>query len=406
MLENKTVLLGVTGSVAAYKAAGLASMLVKAGAAVNVIMTKNACNFITPTAFETLTKRKCAVDTFARDFSFDVKHISLAEAADVAIIAPASANIIGKLASGIADDMLSTTLMAVKAPVLIAPAMNTAMYENGIVQDNMEKLRRFGYRFIEPDTGRLACGTVGKGRMPSEQVLFDEIEAEIGAEKDMTGLNVLVTAGPTCEEIDPVRYITNRSTGKMGYAMAKAAVMRGARVTLVSGPTALAPVRRAETVNVFSAADMAEAVRERSADADIIIKAAAVADYRPSEVSGEKIKKSDSNISISLERTEDILSGLGANKREGQFLCGFSMETENVTENSRKKLLSKNADMICANSLKTAGAGFGADTNVITVITRDGEKELECMSKLAAAHEILNEILRARSEDKRLAGSC
>ncbi len=393
MLKNKNIVLCITGSIAAYKTANLASMLVKAGAEVHVLMTKNACQFITPVTFETLTSQKCIVDTFDRDFQFDVKHISLAQAADIFMIAPATANIIGKLAAGIADDMISTTVMAAKCPVLIAPAMNTAMYENAIVQDNIERLKRFGYKFISPAVGRLACGTVGAGKMAAETELFAQIEAEIAAEKDLSGKRVLVTAGATCEDIDPVRYITNRSTGKMGYAIAKAAMLRGAQVTLVSGATALEPPVRVETVAVRSAADMAAAVKKHAENADIIIKSAAVADYRPAHIADEKIKKSDAGASIELERTEDILAYLGAHKRAGQFICGFSMETENMIENSRAKLRKKNADMICANNVKVAGAGFGVDTNVITIITADGARELECMTKFQAANAILDEIL-------------
>lgn len=389
MLENKTILLGVTGSIAAYKAANLASMFKKAGADVHVFMTRNAVNFINPITFETLTSNKCIIDTFDRDFEFDVKHISLAKRADLVMIAPASADVVGKIANGIADDMLTTTVMACRCPMILAPAMNTAMYENPVVQDNMKKLERYGWSIVEAAEGRLACGDVGKGKFPPEETLFNEAERAL-TPKDLKGLRVLVTAGPTQEAIDPVRYITNHSSGKMGYALAKAASNRGAEVTLVSGVTALKPPAYTEFISVVSAADMAEAVKLRAADMDIIIKAAAVADYTTSETSSEKIKKSDAEMSIQLQRTEDILGCLGANRHKKQVLCGFSMETENMLENSRKKLVKKNLDMIAANNLKVNGAGFGVDTNVLTIITPDSVKELPLMSKSEAANAVID----------------
>lgn len=389
MLENKTILLGVTGSIAAYKAANLASMFKKAGADVHVFMTRNAVNFINPITFETLTSNKCIIDTFDRDFEFDVKHISLAKRADLVMIAPASADVVGKIANGIADDMLTTTVMACRCPMILAPAMNTAMYENPVVQDNMKKLERYGWSIVEAAEGRLACGDVGKGKFPPEETLFNEAERAL-TPKDLKGLRVLVTAGPTQETIDPVRYITNHSSGKMGYALAKAASNRGAEVTLVSGVTSLKPPAYTEFISVVSAADMAEAVKLRAADMDIIIKAAAVADYTTSETSSEKIKKSDAEMSIQLQRTEDILGYLGANRHKKQVLCGFSMETENMLENSRKKLVKKNLDMIAANNLKVNGAGFGVDTNVLTIITPDSVKELPLMSKSEAANAVID----------------
>ncbi len=393
MLEGKTVVLGVSGSIAAYKIANLASMLVKQHADVHVVMTKNATNFIHPITFETLTKNKCLVDTFDRNFEFDVAHVSLAEKADVMLIAPATANVIGKLAGGIADDMLTTTAMANKAPMLISPAMNTNMYENPILQDNLRKLAFYGMEIIDPATGMLACRTVGKGKMPEPEVLFEYILRTIAREKDLAGKKVLVTAGPTEEAIDPVRCITNHSTGKMGYAVAQEAMLRGADVTLVTGPCAIEPPMFMEVCPVVTAQELYEAVDANSKEADIILMAAAVADYRPAEVSDEKIKKSEEAVELKLVRTTDILKSLGEQKREGQFLCGFSMETENLLENSRKKLAEKNLDMIVANNLKEEGAGFGTDTNVITMITLEGEEELPLMSKKEAAKCILDKIV-------------
>ncbi|MGN0417816.1 bifunctional phosphopantothenoylcysteine decarboxylase/phosphopantothenate--cysteine ligase CoaBC [Anaerostipes faecalis] len=394
MLKGKTVVLGVTGSVAAYKMANVASMLVKRGCEVHVIMTKNATNFINPIAFESLTNTKCLVETFDRNFQFHVAHVSLTDKADVMLIAPASANIIGKIAGGIADDMLSTTVMACKKPVIIAPAMNTKMYENPILQDNLDKLRRFGYEIIEPDSGHLACGTTGAGKMPSEEVLVAHIERQIAMEKDMKGKKVLVTAGPTIEAIDPVRFISNHSSGKMGYAIAKAAMLRGAEVTLVTGKTSLEPPMFVDVVPVNSASDMYKAVTEKKDQQDIIIKAAAVADYTPAEVSDEKVKKKDADMSISLVRTKDILGTLGVQRKKGQFLCGFSMETQNMLENSRAKLQKKNIDMIVANNLKEEGAGFKTDTNVVTFITRNEEKQLPKLTKNQVADELLDYILK------------
>lgn len=394
MLKGKTVVLGVTGSIAAYKIASLASMLVKLHAEVHVIMTQNATNFIHPTAFETLTNHKCLVDTFDRNFQFHVAHVNLAQQADVMMIAPASANVIGKLAHGIADDMLTTTAMACKAPMLIAPAMNTNMYENPIVQDNLKVLASYGKEIIEPASGMLACRDVGKGKMPEPEVLLQYILKTIACEKDLCGKKVLITAGPTQEAIDPVRYITNHSTGKMGYAIAENAMLRGADVTLVSGPCAMEPPMFVRVKPVISAQDMYEAVMEEKETSDIIIMTAAVADYRPASVSDEKIKKKEGDMSIPLTRTKDILATVGASKKSGQFLCGFSMETQNMLENSRAKITKKNLDMIVANNLKVAGAGFGTDTNVITIITPDMEKELPIMSKKEAAGCIIDEILK------------
>ncbi|MBQ6813905.1 MAG: bifunctional phosphopantothenoylcysteine decarboxylase/phosphopantothenate--cysteine ligase CoaBC [Lachnospiraceae bacterium] len=393
-LKGKTVVLGVTGSIAAYKMANVASALVKKGANVHVLMTKNATYFINPITFETLTNNKCLVDTFDRNFQYNVEHVSIAKQADVVLIAPATANVIGKIANGIADDMLTTTIMACTCPKLVSPAMNTNMYENPIVKDNMRKLEGYGYRMIEPDCGRLACGDVGAGKLPAEEVLIEAIEKTIMPVQDMAGLNVLVTAGPTVESIDPVRYITNHSSGKMGYALAEAAINRGANVTLISGPVNIKAPAGANLVNVKSAADMFEAVKENLDKSDIIIKAAAVADYTPEVTAENKIKKSDDDMSIKLKRTEDILKYIGEHKREDQFVCGFSMETENLIENSRGKLAKKNANMIAANNLKVEGAGFGIDTNVVTLITKDEVKELPLMSKAAVADEILSEILR------------
>lgn len=393
MLKNKTVLLGVTGSIAAYKAATLASMLVKAGANVEVIMTKNACNFINPITFESLTGNKCIVDTFDRNFKYEVEHISIANAADLAVIAPASANVIGKLASGIADDMLTTTLMACKCKILIASAMNTNMYENQVLQRNLDTLKEYGYEEIEPLSGRLACGTTGKGKMQEPEIIFEYILKELASDKDLKGKKVLVTAGPTQENIDPVRFITNHSTGKMGFALAKAAMLRGAEVTLIKGPVSIAPPMFVNVIDVVSAKDMFEAVQYNYGDCDIIVKSAAVADYTPVETANEKIKKTDIDANISLKRTKDILAFLGENRKKGQKICGFSMETENLIENSLKKLKKKKIDLIAANNLKVDGAGFGTDTNVITLISDDSIKELPLMSKEAAANAILDEII-------------
>lgn len=392
MLKGKTVVLGVTGGIAAYKIANLASMLVKQHANVRVIMTQNATNFITPTTFETLTGKKCLVDTFDRNFEFQVEHVSLAKQADIFMIAPATANVIAKVAHGLADDMLTTTFLACRSPKYIVPAMNTQMYENPITKDNLNICRKYGMHVIEPASGYLACGDTGAGKMPEPETLFEYILQELACEKDLAGKKVLVTAGPTREAIDPVRYITNHSTGKMGYAIARAAARRGAEVTLVSGPVDLKAPLGVRLVQVISAKDMFDAVTSVSAEQDAIIKAAAVADYRPAVVGAEKTKKSDGNMNIELERTDDILAWLGAHRREGQVLCGFSMETQNMLENSRAKLAKKNVDMIVANSLRTAGAGFGTDTNLVTVITKDGAEELELMSKDQVAHELLNRI--------------
>ena len=392
MLKNKTVVLAVTGSIAAYKIASLASMLKKLHADVQVLMTANATNFINPITFETLTGNKCQVDTFDRNFQYSVEHVALAKRADVVLIAPASANVIGKVANGIADDMLTTTVMACKCHKIVSPAMNTQMFENPIVQDNLAKLERFGYEVIQPAHGYLACGDTGAGKMPEPETLLQYILKEVAFDKDLTGKKLLVTAGATRESIDPVRFITNHSSGKMGVALAKAAMLRGAQVTLVAAHMEAQPPMFVEVVPVKNAQDMFEAVTTRAREMDIIIKAAAVSDYTPATVADSKMKKKDGELSIELKRTQDILKYLGAHKPDGQFLCGFSMETDNVIENSRKKLTSKNADMICANSLRTAGAGFGVDTNIITLITADGETELELMSKDAAAHEILNVI--------------
>lgn len=394
MLKNKTVILGVSGGIAAYKIPNLARLLVKQGCDVHVIMTENATKFITEDTFEALTSNKCIVDTFDRNHPFEIKHISLATKADFVLIAPATANIIGKIANGIADDMLTTTVMACKCPIAIAPAMNTNMYENAIVQDNIKKLEKFGYTIIEPSVGNLACRTVGAGKMPEPQELYTYIERELAFEKDLLGVKVLVTAGPTIEPIDPVRYITNHSSGKMGYAIAKAAMLRGASVTLVSGRCALEPVPFVNTVNVTTAEDMFNAVTTRAEQQDIIIKAAAVADYTPESVSEQKIKKSDKDMSIALKRTKDILKYVGVNKRDGQIICGFAMETENMLENARKKLESKNIDIIAANNVKVEGAGFENDTNVLTLITKDNQKELELMSKFDCANKLLDEIIK------------
>lgn len=393
MLKGKTVLLGVTGSIAAYKIANLASMLVKLHCNVHVIMTQNATNFIHPITFETLTNNRCIVDTFDRNFQYNVEHVSLAKQADVVLIAPASANVIAKLAHGLADDMLTTTVLACTCKKIVAPTMNTQMYNNPITQDNIQTLRNYDFEVIDPASGFLACRDIGAGKMPEPEVLLDYILKEIACEKDMAGMNVLVTAGPTQEALDPVRYITNHSTGKMGYAIATNAMLRGANVTLVSGPTNIKKPPFVKVVDIKSAQDMFEAVTTAAPEQDIIIKSAAVADYRPVNVSDEKVKKKDGDMSIPLERTQDILKFLGEHKPDGQFLCGFSMETQNMLENSRAKLEKKNLDMIIANNLKVAGAGFGTDTNIVTMITKEEEIELEIMSKADVAKCILDQIL-------------
>lgn len=392
-LKGKTVLLGVTGSIAAYKIANLTSMLKKLQCDVHVLMTRNATNFINPITFETLTGNKCLVDTFDRNFQFSVEHVSIAKLADVVLVAPASANIIGKLANGIADDMLTTTVMACSCKIIVAPTMNTNMYHNPIVQDNLKKLQNYSYEVIQPASGYLACGDVGEGKMPSEEDLLWYILKEIAFEKDMAGKKVLVTAGPTMEKIDPVRFISNHSSGKMGYALARNCMLRGAEVTLVTGKTAIAPPKFVKVIPIVTAKEMYDAVTEAFPEQDIVIKAAAVADYRPVNPADEKVKKKDGDMSIALERTDDILKYLGEHK-ENQFLCGFSMETENLVENSKAKLVKKNLDMIVANNLKEAGAGFGVDTNVITMITADDVRELELMSKDDTAQAIVEEILR------------
>lgn len=397
MLQGKTVVLGVTGSIAAYKIASLASKLVKLHANVHVLMTQNATNFITPITFETLTGNKCLIDTFDRNFQFDVAHVSLAKKADVMLIAPASANVIGKIANGIADDMLTTTVMASTAPVLISPAMNTHMYENPIVQDNLQKLERFGYKIIAPAVGMLACHDVGAGKMPEPETLLDWILREIACKKDLQGKKILVTAGPTQEAVDPVRYLTNHSTGKMGYALARCAMLRGADVTLVTGSTPITPPPFVQTVAVTSAEEMYQEVTKRAAEQNAIIMAAAVADYRPATVSAEKQKKQAGDAVLPLSRTKDILAYLGEHKPAGQFLCGFSMETQHMLENSRAKLKRKHLDMICANNLKVAGAGFGTDTNVVTLIQAQKEQELPLQSKEAVGHAILDVIAKTLS---------
>ena len=400
MLEGKTVLLGVTGSIAAYKIASLASALKKCHADVHVLMTENATNFINPITFETLTGNKCLVDTFDRNFQFQVEHVSIAKKADVVMIAPASANMIGKLAHGIADDMLTTTIMACKCKKFISPAMNTNMFENPVVQDNLKILEHYGYEVIAPASGYLACGDTGAGKMPEPETLLAYIERETACEKNLKGKKILVTAGPTQEAIDPVRYITNHSSGKMGYAIAKTAMLRGADVTLVSGRTAIEPPMFVNLVPVVTAKDMYEAVTSISDEQDIIIKAAAVADYRPANVSDEKVKKSEGQMSIELERTDDILKYLGEHKPTGQFLCGFSMETQNVIENSRAKLVKKNLDMVAANNVKVEGAGFQGDTNVLTLITREEEISLPLMTKEGAAGRLLDKILAMTAGNK------
>ena len=398
MLKGKTVLLGVTGSIAAYKIAYLASALKKLHAEVHVLMTKNATNFITPITFESLTGTKCLVDTFDRNFQFQVEHVSIAKKADVVMIAPASANVIGKLAHGIADDMLTTTIMACKCKKFISPAMNTNMFENPILQDNLKTLEHYGYEVIQPASGYLACGDTGAGKMPEPETLLSYILREIAAEKDLDGKKVLVTAGPTQESIDPVRYITNHSSGKMGYALAKAAMLRGADVTLVSGPCSITPPPFVKVVPVVTAKDMFDAVTFVSAEQDIIIKAAAVADYRPKQVFDEKVKKQDKEMSIELKKTDDILKYLGEHRTPQQFLCGFSMETQNMIGNSRAKLGKKHLDMVAANNLKVAGAGFQGDTNVLTLITQDEDVSLQLMSKEDAANVILDKILSIMKE--------
>ena len=394
MLTGKTIVLGVTGSIAAYKTANLASMLVKLGADVHVIMTQNATKFITPMTFETLTDNKCIADTFDRNFSVDVKHVSLAKRGDLFMVAPCTANVIGKLAAGICDDMLTTTLLATKAPKILAPAMNTGMWENPILQDNIQKLQRYGYHFIEPATGRLACGDIGSGKMPAEELLLEHILLHVAKEKDLKGKRMLITAGPTQEAIDPVRYITNHSSGKMGYALAKMAVLRGAEVTLVSGPVGISPFAGINVVGVKSAQGMFEAVTSRSASQDIIIMCSAVADYTPADYSAQKVKKQEGDLSIPLTRTKDILGYLGEHKPEGQLLIGFSMETENLIENSRAKLTKKNADLICANSIAEDKTGFAVDTNKVTLIAPSETVELPLCSKEDTADRILDYIVK------------
>ncbi len=395
-LQGKCVILGVTGGIAAYKMASVASGLRKAGAEVHVIMTENATEFITPLTFETLTNHRCVVDTFARDFQYDVAHISLAKAADLILIAPATANVIAKLANGIADDMLTTTVLAARCKKLVAPAMNTAMLENPITQDNLRKLRHYGFGIVEPAVGMLACKDVGSGKLPEPETLLDCIAMELAREKDLAGLRLTVTAGPTQEALDPVRYLTNHSTGRMGYAIAREAMLRGAQVTLISGPTALKPVPGVKTLPVVSAKEMFEAVKQTLPETDILIKAAAVADYRPATVAEDKLKKSDGSMSIPLERTDDILGWVAQNRHPGLFVCGFSMETRDMVANSQLKLQKKHLDMIVANNLKVAGAGFGVDTNVVTILTPDGIQELPLMGKDQVAGKLLDEIIRRR----------
>ena len=392
MLKGKTVLLGVTGSIAVYKICNLARMLTKLGADVHVAMTPNSLNFVHPLTFETLTQNKCLIDTFDRNFQYSVEHVAIAKKADVVMIAPASANVIGKIAGGIADDMLTTTVMACTCKKIIAPAMNHNMFHNPIVQDNINKLKKFGYEIVEPVRGMLANRDIGDGKLPDEETLLEYIVREIAFEKDLQGRKIMITAGATRENIDPVRFITNHSSGKMGFALARAAMLRGADVTLVAAHTDIEPPMFVNLIKVESAEDMFNAVKDNFADMDIIIKAAAVADYTPVTVADSKIKKSDSDMSIPLKRTKDILKYIGENKKENQIICGFSMETDNLVENSAKKLKSKNADMICANSLRKSGAGFGTDTNIITLITKDGNQELEMMSKFDAANIILDKL--------------
>ena len=394
MLKGKTVLLGVTGGIAAYKAAALASALVKQHAAVEVVMTENATQFVTPLTFEQLTGRRTMVNTFDRNFSHQVEHIALAERTDLVIVAPATANVCAKLAHGLADDMLTTTVLACRCPKLIAPAMNTNMYENPVTQDNLALLRHYGWEVIEPASGRLACGAVGKGKLPEPEEILQYILRQLAFPHDLVGKKVLVTAGPTQEAIDPVRYLTNHSTGKMGYAIARMAMLRGADVTLVSGPTAITPPPFVTVVPVVSAQDMFEAVAANAPESDFIFKAAAVADYTPANYSDNKVKKSEGDMSIPLKRTRDILKYLGENRVPGQVICGFSMETQNMVENSREKLVKKNVDMICANNLKQSCAGFGVDTNVITIITRNETTELPLQTKEGAANAILDAALR------------
>ena len=396
-LCGKTVVLGITGGIAAYKMANVASALKKTGADVHVIMTKNATQFITPLTFETLTNNRCMVDTFDRNFQYDVAHISLAKAADLILIAPATANVIAKLAHGQADDMLTTTVLAAKCKKLVAPAMNTAMLENPITQDNLKRLEHYGFGIIQPAVGLLACKDVGRGKLPEPEVLVDAVLRELAREKDLLGVHVTVTAGPTQESLDPVRFLTNHSSGKMGYAIAREAMLRGAEVTLISGPVALKPVDGVKLVPIITAQDMLEAVQKALPETDILIKAAAVADYRPSTVADEKLKKKDGELSIPLERTADILAWVSQNRHGGLFVCGFSMETENMLENSRKKLIKKKLDMIVANNLKTQGAGFGVETNVVTLITKDAVTELPLMGKDEVAGTLLDEIMRRRS---------
>ena len=396
MLTGKTIVLGVTGSIAAYKTANLASMLVKLGADVHVIMTQNATKFITPMTFETLTDNKCIADTFDRNFSFDVKHVSLAKKGDLFMVAPCTANVIGKLAAGICDDMLTTTLLATKAPIILAPAMNTGMWENPILQDNIQRLQRYGYHFVEPAVGRLACGDVGSGKMPAEELLLEHILLHVAKEKDLLGRRMLITAGPTQESIDPVRYITNHSSGKMGYALAKMAALRGAEVTLVSGPVIIKPFAGINVIDVKSAQEMFDAVSTRSAEQDVIIMCSAVADYTPATYSEQKVKKHDGDMTIALKRTNDILGYLGQHKPEGQLLVGFSMETENLIENSRAKLTKKNADFICANSISSDKTGFAVDTNKVTLISQTETVELPLCSKEETADKILDYIIKVK----------
>lgn len=396
MLKDKTIVLGVTGSIAAYKIAGLASALVKEGCKVHVVMTRNATNFINPITFETLTGNKCLVDTFDRNFEFNVEHVSLAKRADVILVAPATANVIGKMANGIADDMLTTVLLAAQCPIIVSPAMNTNMYRNAFVQENMQKLRDHGIEVIPPQVGRLACADVGEGKMPEIDVLMAYLRKAVAYAKDMKGLRVVVTAGPTLEPIDPVRFISNHSTGKMGFAIARAAMERGADVTLICGNTNLQPPLLINTIKVLTAQQMLEAVSDNFPQSDILIKAAAVADFTPATYHDEKVKKKDGNMAIELKRTADILRQVASMKKPGQIVCGFSMETENMIENSKRKLEEKNLDMIVANNLKTAGAGFGVDTNVVTFITKDTITELPIMMKEEVAHKLLDEILKMR----------